>query len=445
VDDDPEAVLIDLSVSPAEDEHPPRPVRRPGRITAVAVLLITVVSLGGGTPPVVAAVRGPIQLSTDAGTVLPGTDTVYVATAGHGIRAFDADTGRLTWASQLPDGTMDHITELATTTLVTMETPEGITTTALDRDTGATRWHRDGAPIWRSPDGARVVLDPQVPSDAEPTALTCVATADGRDIWAYSGERRPAGRARWAIGFESGTLAMVGVLVTPPAGDAQVFDFATGEFRTLPESTHGWFTVVDDLLITDSEDYGVLQAYDRRTLHPLWTSTGLAGVPRNSARYGMRCGRLVCLATGDAAATVALDPVTGAARWAVSWDVLPGNGGYVLGFRQSGGDSGTLAVLEGTTGATLLELENQQPLISELPRARIPLLQQGTSNRPQLTVLDVDHLTMAPVTEFGGGSRAGQDAETAPDAASSCRASRTIITCVAGTGTVRVWRYADDR
>jgi hypothetical protein len=241
--------------------------------------------------------------------------------AGALLAGFDATTGRRLWASSgsTTSGSWYSVAAAAGTTVVTGgdSMPESATTAAYDTATGRRRWFIRQPPSGAVQDAGVVALVSSRRSLAISVGMVGIPTpgrAEQRYTWRIVAYDLRTGRARWrwtrhgpfrqdtvtdaALTPDGGTLVVTGYSLGAVNEDSYVVAFDTGTGRVR------WTDRRDD---GNDEARAVAMSPDGRTAY-------VAGV--NQRVHGS-----IATAETVAGTVVALDVVTGHARW--SWRAQP--------------------------------------------------------------------------------------------------------------------------
>ncbi|WP_089153933.1 outer membrane protein assembly factor BamB family protein [Micromonospora sp. NBS 11-29] len=337
--------LRDDQPAPGAPGRAPRAVGRPLRV--LVVLLVALVTLASAAPPTRLA-GWTVPGGVGAAAFVVG-DRVYV------VRPLDwrpgalrevvaYRNGRERWRSRLP-GPGDVVSVWEMGDRVLTAGPNGPDqswqTAAYETATGRLSWRQSALGY---PAGDALLLQPT--SDSGPQQVRRVAVADGRTLWTAPPDQE--------LRFVLGPSGVERLLVVPEAGETVVLDAATGDriaARDLHPGeppTQRQVLTAGDLVLEIRRD--AVAAYQGETLRSRWTAElpSLDGVET--------CGDLLC-AGRQTGGVWALDPATGAVRWATDrwFGVVRADGGRLL---VDAGDSAGphLAVLDGDDGRRVADL-----------------------------------------------------------------------------------------
>ncbi|GAA2612671.1 outer membrane protein assembly factor BamB family protein [Paractinoplanes durhamensis] len=298
--------------------------RRSVTILSLLLCLFGVAASAPGAVPTIHPLwRVPVAESD--GTTL-GTDTAYLQRSRAGqshLTAYDLATGAIRWETSI-DGTLGYTQLAEQAGLILLPTdPEPAQvddlryaaftkgTTALDIDTGATRWTAPGEPMLIS-DRTALMVDYSGDGVYARLRLIGIDAVPPRAIWSretpdveslafeLTGERADriitvsrAGVVK-VIRFADGTL-LAGARIPWRTPDPQ-----QGEFNDVAPA--GEYLVVNRARQNDAD----LTVYHLGTLDEAWQ----IGTPRG---YAFPCGTSVCFEDEDR--LTAYDPATGEMRW----------------------------------------------------------------------------------------------------------------------------------
>ncbi|PTA44384.1 PQQ-binding-like beta-propeller repeat protein [Micromonospora sp. RP3T] len=402
--------VIDLGELRGDDAAPetaPRPPRAVGRPFRVAVaLLVALVTLAAAAPP---ARSGPVTIRGGTGaSAFLADDRVYVVRRAASEPGWDLvayRVGRERWRARV-DGVDDVVVvwEQGGRVLAVGPAENGARweTTVFDAGTGAPRWRQDGVVF---PAGDALLLRPS--GGPGPQSVRRLAVADGRTLWTVPTTRRD-------VQFSYGRSGVDRILLLPAAGETVVLDAATGARLAARDLHPGEVPGARAMqgagrLFLETRLAGdVVTAFEMDTLRPRWTAElPLVG-------HLEPCGSLLC-AVRQTGGMWALDPTTGAVRWASDlWSsVLRAEGGRLLVAAGREGGEG-LSVLDGTDGRLIAEIGDWS------------VLPQGESgDRLFLTrPLGGDRMLLAE-PDLSGGPPAVRDVLTGTD----CTAGRALLVC----------------
>lgn len=397
----PRDAVIDLDLLPAEPPTPAALAPRNRRFLLVAgVCVATLLLLAGAAQPRIRAAAPALRLLlAEEATYQIAGDTCYVAEPqpeGARITAYPLAGGRPRWSVRLeamPGGlTMSVLGDVVLVGALLSEPLVSAHVTALDRGTGAVRWHSTLWPDQLDPDRGVVVLDNPVQVDridAMPDGdVVAMVAATGQPRWTYHWaagcqisvpEPTPDDRAALAVLCGDGTLTAVDLVTGKvratvhdafrvPSGD---LDFGI-RIAALPDAI---------TVIYPGASGSILASFDPRDLTERWRAPVPALYPPSS------CGAWLCLFNSDGTSVV--DPRTGQVVWH-----LP-RGGYVAGFTAR-----YLVVVDATADAsildagdfrTLLTTAGWSPDFSETHRT-VLLRRDERSRRTWVAMLDPDPL-----------------------------------------------------
>jgi hypothetical protein len=417
--------LGDLRDEPAEAP----PVRRPpaaGRpLRCAAVLLLALVVLAGAAP---LPRRTVVLVPTPQGAaVFLAADTVFVvdpATAGGDRRltAYAHPTAggdlRRRWQAQLtPTGDyLDLRVEHGLVLLVGSTTEDGVyRTTVFDARTGEQRWQRQGVVTW-TVDGGLLVL---TGAEYGAGAVTRVEPGSGRLLWAVPVP--PPGTASYHLrGDRVDRFALL-----RPTGEVQIHDTAGGGLLrtvdTLPgeRSAFQRIQVVDDLLLLVPPGGSQLVGYGLTGLDRRWT------VQLPLVAFVVQCGDLLC-AIQQTGGIQALDPATGAVRWADEEQeaLIEARDGRLLVARPGQ----RFAVRDAASGQVRAEL-GQWELVPMLRRGDAVIgSRRGADGRFVVAELDL----------VAGQARI---IDVLPDAVGRCQAAPPVLICRRTDNSTGLWRW----
>jgi outer membrane protein assembly factor BamB len=308
--------------------------------------------------------------------------------------------------------------------MVSMAEPDvsGDHTVALDRRTGAVRWHTPLILAAIDRTRGHVVLTEYLATGVgggpPPARIAVVDAATGTSLWGYVRDGACQADVPYTV-----DRADTGVGVLCQDGTLTVVDLGDGRVRARTEvRSAGRAVVLAGLVVVDSVSGNgtLLSAYDGTTLALLWSATVEQG------NYGIAdCGPRICL--GNATSELALDRRTGVLAWqfsAVNF-ATPLSERYILvaPVRLS-----NVELVDVTSGRSLMQLDSW----TVEPGSLSPLMlyqSDGATGRTWIGRLEP-------------GSAAVEVLGFVPDArAETCVSSGGYVVCRTVNSTVGVWRY----
>jgi hypothetical protein len=426
----PGPVVIDLGVA-GEDAAPPRAAPRPATRHRIAlaglVAAVSVAVLGAATPAPAPA------LAPTADIAVPPYHRLWsVGAADLAVLATDPDRPATTLTSYaLADGTPRWAVAADPTTTDIRRWPERGMLFAVDGPGRTTAFDvATGARLWQAPGrytGTMAGLVLLAVGTESSTVLHVADPSTGRDAWsftdtmawtsAYDEAGGPAGAGRVVVVADDGTTTLRRI-----ADGAEVL-----RGRVDRQIAGGGFGVLagDGLLHTVETVAGdsTVAAYRLDTLAPLWRR------PFDGEQHAQGCGPLLCLS--DGATLRALDPRTGAPRWAnPDWAWVSGwPPDRLIGYARIGGRAHH-GLLDPATGRTLADLGDA--VIGDAAPGRGPatlVLRQDRADASRTVVERVD--------AAGGVARIGAVADVFRQ---ECVAEGVHVVCPTAVGSLRVWR-----
>ncbi|MGC4878814.1 PQQ-binding-like beta-propeller repeat protein [Micromonospora sp. DT43] len=422
--------IIELGEVRDEPESPPT-VRRPRaagrRLRAGAVLLAALVVLAGAAP-VPGRTVASVPAAPGASTYLTEDGVVVVdATTPTGDRYLtayalptenDDSVVRRRWRTPLAR-TGDYLAVWARRGLLlaagVSATNSTIETTAFDAATGRQLWRHPGVARGTADGGLLLVND-----EIEGSGAVRKVTPD-------------TGAVQWTVSVPvSGSPELHGppdqvdqLVLVQPTGEVQVYDAGSGrllrDLDTLAGARSAFqrVQVVGDLVLLVPPGSTRLVAYGLPGLDPVWTS------PVPLVSWATTCGELLC-AVQQTGGIQAVDPATGAVRWADSGpDMLVEIRGDRL--LVTGPDQ-RYAVRDAATGRERIDLGEWQ-LVSQLRRGD-ELLGVRTAG---------SHLVVAALDLRTGGTRV---LDVLPYVAGGCQAALPVLLCRRLDGSTGLWRLS---
>ena len=447
--------LIDLDRAappgPAAGRRPPpRRYRHAGLLLSVILAL----TLGGAAPTAGFFWRylgeaGPVD-GAETPVQLAGGNLYTVSSAGveRELTAWALEPApRRLWSSPVPIGTgydaagglFGRVTVRQAGDVVLMS--EGVSTTAIDARTGATRWTK---PVTVTLFGSRrigVVLDrvfrpgteyDQTSGDPGPLyfSATGVPHTEAPVRTEIRGVYLASGETAWTVA-PGGSVAVDAAPGTPPAvviTSSERLALVAGEtgetLRAVGLPARGGSgpsagAVVGDLALVGYVGPAVQVAYDVRTLRRLW-ERGLAGLPGEATD----CAGLVC--AGVRNSVVVLDPATGGPAWPISGAVnLAARAGAVLETRSD--TDAPVRLADRLTGRTLVDLAGWDEALAGGPESALLLRRSDAAGGQTFAVVPpgAGALTRLGTVDVDGAQ---------------CTADERNVVCRDGTG-LRVWAY----
>lgn len=423
--------MIDLDLlAPEEASSEPYPVNLRRRWLTVGTLLgVLLVAAGASVPPPpgLPAVR-TVSVVTSGVYRLLG-DTLVTAESrpdGNWVTAYPLAPGPARWATRvgvLSDAvSLDAVGDVI---LVSMAEPGvgGDHTVALDRRTGAVRWHSPLIMIAVDQVRAHVVLTEYLATGTggglPPARIAVLDAGTGASVWGFVRDGDCQTDVPYTV-TSPGTG--VAVLCQGEVGTLSVLDLGSGRVRAHTDVPGGGrATMLAGLVVTDTLaiDRTVVSAYDATTLAQVWSSSVEPG------NYGLSdCGTRICLTT--ARAEIVLDRGTGR----VAWQTGPVGfatplARYVVVDPAGRGD---VELLDVDTGRNLMQLGSWT-------------LDPGST--ASLTLYQADGATGHTwLARLRPGSATVEVLGFVPDArAETCVSSTGYLVCRTVDSTVGVWRY----
>ncbi len=423
--------MIDLDLLvPVEVPEQTWPVDTRRRwLVAGTLLLVLLFSAGATVPgrPGLAPVRSASVVNTGTYRILG--DALYVAEArpdGNWVTAYPLAPGPPRWAARvgvLADAV--NLEAVADVIMVSMLEPDvsGDHTIALDRRTGAVRWHSPLllASIDRLRD--RVVLTEYLATGVgggpPPARIAVLDVSTGALAWSYVRQSACEADVPYMV-----TRPGTGVAVLCRDGTLAVLDLDTGRVRARVEvSDAGRVVGLADRLVVTSSGLGgqtMISSYAADSLRRQWTTAVDGG------NFGvLDCGVRICL--DSSAGEVALDRDTGQ----LVWQARP------VGFATALNDRYVLVAPAQLGDVELVDVATGRPILQlgswtvEAP-ADGPLMfyrADGTTGYTWLAQLD----SGAQAIEVLGFVERAR--------AETCQSSGGYLACRTVNGTVSVWHY----
>lgn len=423
--------MIDLDLLVSEEARAqPYPNLRRRWLVAIVALVVLLVTAGATVPPPAGlpAVRTVSVVTTGVYRLLG--DMLVVAesrTDGNWVTAYPLEPGPARWATRV--GVLSDAVSLdavADVILVSMAEPgvAGDHLVALDRRTGAVRWHTPLILIAVDRVRAHAVLTEYLATGTGgglPPARIAVADArTGASVWGYVREGDCQADLPYVV---TSPQTGVAVLCHGAVDSLSVVDLGTGRVRAgVDVAGGGRATMLTDLVLVDSlaGNRTRVTAYDQETLRPVWTATV------ELANYDISgCGSRICL--GTATSELALDRRTGALAWqfsAVNFATpLSERYALVAPVRLS-----NVELVDVDSGRALMQLDSW----TVEPGSLSPLMlyqSDGATGHTWLARLALGSPTVE-VLGFVPGARA-----------ETCMSSSGYVVCRTVNSTVGVWRY----
>lgn len=436
--------MIELDLlAPASDADESTPWsaasrRRTLLFLAFALVLLTMTGAAAPAEPGLVQVRTATLVNASTYRILG--DTLYVAEAlpgGNRITAYPlAERPPRWWTGIDVLAGNATIEEVAGMVVVGMFQP-GVTgdhIAALDRQTGALRWHSSLNLVAVDRVRSRLVLTgyptSSVGSGPPPADVVAVDARTGTQVWTYRREAGCQGDLPYQI-----TDRRTGLAVLCSDGQLLLLDLDTGQVRARAPigatvQSGARVTALSDRVLVSlpavslpAAGRSVLVSYEPDRLQPTWTRLVELG-----NFFVSDCGPRICL--GNSGAALALEPSTGLVRWRVGpvGFATPLVDRYIL---VAPARLGTVELVDVGTGKVMMNLAEWT---TESAPVGLPMFfrADGATGRTW-----VARLSRRPV----GVRVLGYVPNARPE---TCGSSVGYLVCRTVRDTVAVWRYAVD-
>jgi outer membrane protein assembly factor BamB len=412
----------------SEPDPLPRPPRAHGRLLRCAlVVLLMLVTLAAATVP--QPRRAPVTIPAVPGSdVMVDGDLLLVVEPTSAARqgrlaAYRLPTGEPVWQAPLSaEARYWGLKPLAGMLLATGYEigPEGrgTRTIALDRATGAYRWHQPGIAS-KLIDGNLLLRDG---GETEPSIVRAVDPCCGTVRWQLPPTTAEISIRDTGYGVDRLVLYQANGLV-------EVRDATTGAAMASadmrpPSGAPLGIDLIDDLLLAVDRGSGTINAYGLDRLDRRWTRRS------GPIEFVLDCGPVVCLRTGGNELQ-ALDPATGDVRWrSERWLWGWPYEGRLMANITGYGPMEQYVVLDALTGRQLADL------------GRWELYQLGDGGRLVGIRRHPDGGVLVGELDIGAGKVRILD--VLPDAAGECQAITGYLVCAAAVaGSSQLWKLAD--
>jgi outer membrane protein assembly factor BamB len=437
------AVLIDLGEDwSVAEELPPRRRARPARAPLVALVLVAVVLLAGGSaavrPPFTPLASFPVQGVTATEVGGGGVFVVVQVSDRRSVSRYALDGSGRTWEAtvpNMPEG-LAYLPAAGVLVVWSFDVEVGPARfVVLDASTGERLWGAAGDLVLDRDTTARSDLL-LVDDGNGGTEVRYTDMRTGRALWSRmvpamtqmlaTGVRTPPGAGGFVLAAADGTVTLLAeetgkVLATRqfdrlvPAG-APGFD---PENNTVVNVVGGELVIVRQM----GTPRAVFSAYDLPGLTRRWTLAD----PEVTG-YPDACGTHLCV-SGSSGAVVALDPATGAILWrAPGWQgVTDLDDGRLLGFRTNPGEHG--GILDADSGRVLRDLGDWTQLSGPGDGYLFTAPDPGNYRYTWFGALDLERAAVVPLGRIAGLSTQG------------CQVYGDLMVCRTLDARLRVWRY----